>query len=119
MRDPAYTGRRVLVAEDEYLLAYDLQQDLEDAGLAVVGPFATLRELLEAIKSDEDFDAAILDVNLAGEKVYAAAEALRRRGVPFLFATGYEASSVPKEFQDISCLSKPFELSRALNILGL
>ncbi|MBW9114790.1 response regulator [Rhizobium cauense] len=119
MSDRTHAGRRVLVAEDEYILADDLQLSLEEAGLAVVGPFATLQDVLEAIASGSTIDAAILDVNLGGQQVYPAAEALRERQTPVVFVTGYEAASLPEGLCDIPCLSKPIDLRQALEALGL
>jgi CheY-like chemotaxis protein len=81
-------GRRVLVVEDEPIVGMLLEDMLLDLGVEVVGPAATLAEAL-ALAEREDLAAALLDVNLGGERSYPVADALARRGVPFLFLTGY------------------------------
>ena len=80
-------GVRVLVVEDEYLVAVLIQEILETAGCVVSGPIPRLPEALDAVDHD-DYDAAVLDVNLAGERVDPVAQALSRRNVPFVFVTG-------------------------------
>jgi DNA-binding response OmpR family regulator len=93
----AYTLRdcRILVVEDEYMLADEIQIELSDAGAIVLGPVAMLEDAMELIDREHDIDAAILDVSLGGEMVYPAADLLARRKVPFIFTTGYDASAIP------------------------
>ena len=98
---------RVLLVEDELLIAMLLEETLEDAGYTVVGPYSRLSEALEAA-DHETVDAALLDVNLAGEKVYPAAERLAGRGVPFLLLSGYGDKALPPDRQHWRHLSKPF-----------
>ena len=90
MSDPArpLADRRVLVLEDEYLIAMDLKGWLQDAGASVVGPAPKVKTALELIERDAP-DAAVLDVNLGeGSTAYPVADRLSALGVPFLFATG-------------------------------
>ena len=101
------TGRRVLVVEDEPLLALDTQASLEAAGCIVVGPVATVARAL-AVVADEPIDAAVLDANLAGSRVDAVADALVARGVPFVFATGYGREALPPRHGEAPVLVKPF-----------
>ncbi|MGU3362955.1 response regulator [Methylobacterium sp. M6A4_1b] len=82
------SGRRVLVVEDEYFLADELDQALEEAGATVLGPAPSVRAALDLLESGPAPDVATVDVNLGGEMAYPVAEALLARGVPFLFTTG-------------------------------
>lgn len=106
---PVLTGHRVLVVEDEYFVADDINRALKKLGADVVGPFATCRQALDAFASGTRFDAAILDINLRGEAIYPVADALRGAGVPFVFATGYDEASLPVPYRDIPRWEKPFD----------
>jgi CheY-like chemotaxis protein len=81
-------GKRVLIVEDEALVALELEMAFADAGAEVIGPALSLAQAL-ALAGAEDIDYAVLDVDLAGEAVYPVAELLQRRGVRFLFHTGH------------------------------
>jgi CheY-like chemotaxis protein len=110
-------GRRVLVVEDEYFIADDLTRALKTLGADVVGPVASREEALALLSSRSDIHLAILDINLQDRMVYPVADALRERDIPFLFATGYDQSEVPGEYQDVPHWEKPFDsdaLARAL-----
>ena len=100
--------RRVLVVEDEYYLADDLTQALRKLGAEVVGPVPTV-EQAAALLAHERVDAAVLDINLRGQMVFPIAAALRGKGVPFVFATGYDNTSVPEVYQDVPRWEKPFD----------
>lgn len=91
-------GARVLVVEDESVVAMEFEAALRRLGHHVVGPAGTLREALRLIETEERIDAAVLDVNLAGSPSYPAAERLAQRGARILFATGY--GEVAKEWRD-------------------
>lgn len=100
-------GLKVLVVEDNLLLAEVTRILLEDNGCQVVGPAGWLRRGLELAR-DEPLDGAILDINLHGEMSFAVAEVLHSRGVPFVFVTGYEDRSiVPMAFRSAPRLDKP------------
>ncbi|WP_159713149.1 response regulator [Geminicoccus flavidas] len=117
MAEAMLAGRRVLVAEDEYMLADDLRQALEDEGAVVLGPVPHLGDVLALIGQHPQIDAAVLDVNLGGEMVWPAADLLSERGVPFLLTTGYERSSVPSRHAHVTRCEKPItpaEIARAL-----
>lgn len=81
-------GKRILIVEDEPIVAMAVEDILLDLGCDVVGPAYTLGQALDLVEK-ETFDAAVLDINLHGERSYPAAEALASLGVPFAFATGY------------------------------
>ncbi len=112
--DPAVTqakrtsNRRVLLVEDEALVAMMIQECLAERGHSVLGPISTASEALEAAK-EGDFDAAILDINLGDGMAYPVAEILSSRGVPFVFVTGYEADAVDGRFSGVPVLQKPIE----------
>jgi len=111
------SGRRVLLAEDEALLALELSLELEDAGAEVVVT-GSLAESLDA--AGQPFDGAILDVNLCGEEVFPAAEALMRKGVPLLFYTGHgRAAEIAPRFPEAVTLNKPVESRRLIETLAM
>ncbi len=98
----------VLVAEDEFLLAMQVEALLTAAGWTVIGPASTLASAVELARS-ADCDCAVLDVNLRGERVDEAAAILAGRGVPFLFTTGYGRDEIPAACRDSAViLAKPF-----------
>ncbi len=99
---------RVLLVEDEALVAMMIQESLADFGYQVVGPICTASEAMAKAK-DGHFEAAVLDINLGDGAVYPIADILAARGVPFVFVTGYDASSVEARFHDIPILQKPIE----------
>ena len=99
-------GKHILIAEDEIFLAMMLQDLLEADGYDV-SKVACVADALAAIESRLP-DAAILDVNLAGEQSFPVAQALRERGVPFLFATGYGERSLPEAFAGEQTMQKPY-----------
>lgn len=104
MSDQGVAGRRVLVVEDDYLLASDLAAMLRRAGAEVIGPFATVRDALRAL--NEAPDVATLDVQLREEASFPIADELARRGVPFVFATG-TASEIPAAHAERVVCHKP------------
>jgi len=112
----ALAGLRVLVVEDEPVVAMCLEDILEELGCVTVGPVGRLIEGL-ALAQREPLDAAILDINLDGERSNRIAEALRDRGVPFAFASGY--GSAPEGF-GAPMIEKPYrtaDIERALGAL--
>jgi len=86
-------GKRILIVEDEALVALELQFAFEDEGAEVVGPAQSLMKALETATHDAEIDIALLDVDIAGENVFPVADLLRRRGVPFAFHTGHASRS--------------------------
>ena len=112
-------GCRVLVVEDEVLVAWLLEEMLAELECKVVGPVVRVSQAL-AMVGTEAIDLAILDVNLNGEKSYAVADALAARRVPFVFSTGYAADSMPDKYRSSLILQKPYsqsDLSAALTRL--
>jgi DNA-binding NarL/FixJ family response regulator len=107
MARPVLTGRRVLIVEDQAILAFEMQALLQQLGCEVVGPVGTVEQALGAARA-ERLNGAVLDINLDGEPAYPVADILLARRIPFLFATGYGVESVPDRFLDCPILEKPF-----------
>ncbi len=110
------TGRRILLVEDEVLIAMLLETALEDAGCVVVGPFGKVTEALEAAET-ERLDGALMDVNLSGELVFPVADILWAKAVPFLLLSGYGEKAVPDDRPDWPVQSKPFQIERVMAAL--
>ena len=107
MTDDQLSGLRVLVVEDEAAISMLLEDMLTDFGCAIVGPAARLKAAIEMAQGD-DFDLAILDVNLAGESIYPVAETLVQRRCPFVFSTGYGGAGIKDPYRDRPVVQKPF-----------
>ena len=107
---------KVLVVEDEALVSMLVEDMLTDLGCSIVGPAAEIEEALRLAGSAE-IDAALLDVNLGGRPIFPVADALKARGVPFAFASGYGAAGLEDGHRGAPILQKPFrqaDLERAL-----
>ena len=111
------SGRRILVVDDEYLIADDLAALLRGAGAEVIGPAASLPKAMRLASDTQHFDAAVLDINLRGEMSYAAADALLEKGTPLLFLSGYSAASLPERFRNIRQLIKPHASAQLIEAL--
>jgi DNA-binding response OmpR family regulator len=110
-------GIRVLVVEDEFLVATLIEDMLMAAGCVVAGPIPRISEALDAVDRGT-FDAAVLDVNLGGDRVYPVADALSRRNVPFVFITGYGTDVLSGEHAERPRLCKPFKMADLLGKLS-
>ncbi len=110
-------GQKILIVEDEMMIAVMLEDMLYDLGYGVVGTAAKPSQALDIIQSASP-DAAILDVNLDGQSSYEIAVALDERGVPFLFSTGYGAHGVAERFRGRPVLQKPFRQEELEKVLG-
>ena len=103
-------GMRVLLVEDEAMVAMMIADFLTDLGCVVVKTAASVSEALAAIAHEASvLDAAVLDVNLGGEKVYPVADRLAQEGVPFIFSTGYNRAGISAAYAQVPMLTKPFE----------
>jgi two-component sensor histidine kinase/DNA-binding response OmpR family regulator len=105
------SGRRVLVVEDEVMVAWTLEDMLAELGCTVVGPAVRVDQALAMIET-EAVDAVVLDVNLNGEKSYPVADALAARGVPFVFSTGYNKNNLLTGYRAFPMLQKPFNRAK-------
>ncbi|HEY0834592.1 MAG TPA: response regulator [Azospirillum sp.] len=111
------SGLRVLLVEDEAMVAMMLEDMLGDFGCEIVGPAASVAAALD-LAAREGIDGAILDVNVGGETIYPVAEALSARGVPFVFTTGYGAADIDRRFADAPAVQKPFSMGALRDALA-
>jgi CheY-like chemotaxis protein len=114
---PELAGRKVLLVEDEALIIMLLEDALADLGCEIAGVASRFDDAITMARV-VDFDLAVLDVNLNGLRTFPIAETIRARGIPFVFATGYGATSVPDHLKSAPVLQKPFasdELADALS----
>lgn len=107
MAERDLTGLRVLVVEDEAMVAMLVEDTLTDIGCEVVGVASDLEEAT-AMATSLALDAAVLDVNLNGVRTFSVAETLSARRIPFLFSTGYGATGIPDSLKPAAVLTKPF-----------
>lgn len=112
----AMLAGRILIVEDEPLIAMELHRLVTNAGLEVSGPAGTLDQALH-LASDQTLTGAILDINLGGETSYPIADRLRNRSVPFIFVSGYIAESAPERFASCTILQKPVEPRALMSVL--
>jgi DNA-binding NtrC family response regulator len=116
--DLALQNTRVLVVEDEGILAMDLQDLLESHGAIVIGPAATVENAL-ALAGSKNIDCAILDVNVAGKTVFAVAQVLSDQGIPFLFQTGHgDMQALSRDWPGSEVLIKPVSYDRLLSLVA-
>jgi len=110
----------LLIVEDEAMIRMLLCDMIEELGHTVAGQAARITEAVDLVNTGIAFDAAILDLNLAGEPALPVAEAIDARAIPFIFATGYGTTGVPEQFRARPVLQKPYaidSLERALKTL--
>ena len=113
----ALDGRRILVVEDSPVVAPFTAEALSDLGCEVVGPapnMAAARDLVDG----EEFDAAIMDIHIRGERVFPLCEALSAKGVPFVLTSGYADWQMPDKWQDVPRLQKPYTIDQMQDALG-
>jgi len=103
-------GRTILIVEDDFFIAVDLAAIFKGAGATVIGPAATVADARNLLQRTEQLDGAVLDIHLQGEMAYTFADALRARGVPTVFATGYDRGTIPERYADIPLCEKPIDL---------
>jgi CheY-like chemotaxis protein len=117
-RGVCLAGRRILVVEDEVLVATTIECEMQFAGAEVVGPAYTLDEALEL--AVETIDVAVLDINLNGAKVWPVARKLRERGVPYVFASAnaFGPDAVPSDFAAAPRFDKPVRMNAMLRTLA-
>jgi CheY-like chemotaxis protein len=108
MSDSMKSTPRLLVVEDEYLIRMLLEDMLADLGYEVAAAVGTLAEASD-LAATGDFAAAILDVNLDGQEIFPVADILAKRGLPFVFVTGYGERNLPEPYCSRPALQKPFQ----------
>ena len=115
----ALKGCRVVLVEDEVLVAMDIEYSLLDAGAIVIGPVGTVPASLQLVHATDEIDAAILDINLGGEDVYPVADELTARGVPFVFHTGHGVQlEIKSRFPTAAVCKKPITTDGLLAALA-
>ena len=111
-------GLRVLLVEDETLVAMLLEDMVVDLGGNVIGPASRLNRALEIVGDPAiPIDIAVLDINLGGEECFPVASALAERGVPFVFSTGYGNAGLPIDWRSRPTLQKPFTQEQVTSAL--
>jgi len=108
---------RILIIEDEHLIAQTLGCALRVSGVEIAGMVGTVEQALALLCSMPKIDGALLDINLRGKLAYAVADDLIARGLPFVFTTGYSAPVIPKRYQHVPVLQKPFDPNEILTAL--
>ena len=108
-----FTGKHILIVEDEYFVGADLVQSLVDAGAEAV--LVNTAAAASARLAEAKFDAAILDIHLQDESTYPLADTLRRKSIPFLFLSGY--LTIREGYTDIPFVDKPFTTETVTNAL--
>lgn len=101
------TAKRVLIVEDEFLIAMYLEEMLNELGHEVVGQAMRFETAMDLAR-ESDIDFAVLDINLAGKKSFPVADILRKRGIPFAFATGNGPEGLMDGYRDFPALQKPY-----------
>jgi CheY-like chemotaxis protein len=112
-----FSNRRVLLVEDEMLVAWLIEDMLADLGCAVIGPASSVNQALAMIDA-EAIDAAVLDLNLNGQMGYPVADALAAHGVPFVISTGYDKDTLPDDYRACPVLQKPIHRSELSDTLA-
>jgi CheY-like chemotaxis protein len=110
-------SRRVLVVEDEYLIAKRFADELAKLGIETVGPAGTVAQALALIAHGDHLDGATLDIKVRDDKVFAVADALQARGVPFVFATGYDQEAIPDRYRHVVRCQKPLDPAQVVRAL--
>ncbi len=117
MNDTAPSRPRVLVVEDEYLIRMLLEDMLDELGYDMAAGVGTISEASEEASKGE-FNAAILDVNLDGQEIFPVADILAKRGLPFVFVTGYGERNLPDPHRGRPALQKPFQAEQLRQALA-
>jgi len=120
MDDLDLTGYHILLAEDEHVVAKTLTRLLQIWGAGVIGPAPTLDKALVLAATHNEIDAAIVDIDLRGEKAFPLADRLLARGALVIFATGYDSVILPERYRCVLTLEKPYaphDLARVLQPL--
>jgi CheY-like chemotaxis protein len=110
-------GRHILLVEDDYFIAGDFAAAFEAAGATVNGLAATLVAASELAMRSERLDGAVLDINLQGRTVYPLVDKLQGRGVPVVFASGYDRSTIPERYAGVPLCDKPVDPTRCARAL--
>ncbi len=116
MAEGLLSNRRILVVEDDYLIADAMLRGLEREGAIVLGPAPSVKQALELLDT-APVNGAVLDVNLGDEKAFPIADVLQARGIPFLFATGYNVGDLPQAYRHVPRCEKPLDVTAVARTL--
>jgi CheY-like chemotaxis protein len=108
MAHSALRDRRILIVEDEFLIAMNLAEALQDAGSIVLGPVSSVDKAIQKIQSEPHIDGAVLDVNLGGVRAYPVADLLIAMNIPFVFTSGYEDNLLRERYSLVKNCAKPY-----------
>jgi DNA-binding response OmpR family regulator len=100
--------RRILIVEDEYLIALSLADALESAGSVVLGPASSVDKAMKQIELDSLIDAAVVDVNLGGKIAFPVADILIAKKIPFVFTSGYDDEFLRSRYSQVKVCRKPY-----------
>jgi DNA-binding response OmpR family regulator len=109
-------GLRLLIVEDDYLVAADMCSSLQRRGATILGPVPNARRGRELAQHQRP-DAALLDINLNGQLAFELAHELQEAGIPTIFTTGYDAEFLPQTLRNSPCLQKPVNLNALVHLL--
>jgi two-component sensor histidine kinase len=115
---PSLKSKRILLIEDEPLVSMDMESSLTAAGCEIIGPAGTLEDA-KLLVEDANYDAALVDANLAGYPVDELATALTQKNCPFAFVTGYGREALPSGFREAVMLGKPFSQDQLLTVVEM
>lgn len=110
-------GKRILVVEDEFLVAEDLNCALKNSGARVLGPVGMIADGLKLLDDSPDVEGAVVDVNLGGTLAYPIAQKLLDRNIPFIFTTAYDLKDLPERFWNVSFCQKPTTMRKIIRTL--
>jgi CheY-like chemotaxis protein len=110
-------GKRILVVEDEFLVADDLNSALKNSGARVLGPVGVIADGLRLLDDSPDVEGAVLDINLNGTLAYPIAQKLLDRNIPFIFTTAYDLEDLPERFCNIKFCQKPTTMNKIIRTL--
>lgn len=111
-------GRRILVVEDEYMIAKEIADELWDAGAETLGPVSRIGDAFQLIETEERMDAALLGVNLGNVAAWPVVDALLACRVPVILATGYDANAIPHAYAHLPRCEKPMTAPDLIRVLA-
>jgi len=117
-RPDSLRGCRLLLVEDDYMIAADVSQRLQEIGVEIVGPVGSIEDALALIEAGSSIDAAVLDINLGNQRSDAVADALHAQNVPFVFVTGYDQVMLPPLHAEVPRCEKPVRIPALARLLA-
>jgi hypothetical protein len=112
-----FGGKRIPLAENDHFIVMQMVQNLEKSGAQVIGPIPSVEKALHLLEKLANTDAAIRDIDLQGDLVFPVAEELSRRGIPFVFASGYDDTIIPPRFAAVPLLDKTVDVGKFASVL--